>query len=72
MNTELSQAQSVELSDAELEGVAGGVALGNATGDAFAFGQFVAATDVNNETFAISADGVNAAGSKGNSTSIGA
>ncbi|MBD2101059.1 hypothetical protein [Leptolyngbya sp. FACHB-261] len=73
MNTELSQAQNIELSDAELEGVAGGAAAAFADSQAFADGDFLVLTGSDNFSQAIgaSAVGVDAGTAASVSTAIG-
>ena len=83
MSDKYTQIQSVELSDSDLDTVAGGTgydpkkhvggfAAGFSNGTATAVGSKLALTNTENHTFAVSQNGVQAAGSAGHSSSIAA
>ena len=78
-----SESASFELSDSDLDTVAGGTgydpkkhvggfAAGFSNGTATAVGSKLALTNTQNDSFAISQNGVQAAGSAGHSSSIAA
>ena len=72
MSDKLVQAQetSIELSDDELEGVAGGASLALAAADGTAFGEHFAATANSTKTTAISVPYFNLAAGESTSASI--
>jgi hypothetical protein len=65
-----SQVSNIELSDDELEGVAGGVALSLADANGVAFGDHFSATANSTKTTAISVPHFNLAAGESNSASI--